>query len=91
MEPPFMPEVSYHIPKEEYGVHEVIEHSGTLEEEITSVLHDKNPNIRGLKQLASVRAVRGMAAMPATPVTSVMRTKTYICRDRERPCRDKPS
>ncbi len=61
MEPPFMPEVSYHIPKEEYGVHEVIEHSGTLEEEITSVLHDKNPDIRGLKQLAMYGG-RGMAA-----------------------------
>ena len=61
MEPPFMPEVSYHIPKEEYGVHEVIKHSGTLEEEITSVLYDKNPNTRGLKQLA-MYGCKGMAA-----------------------------
>ncbi len=61
MEPPFMPEVSYHISEEDYGRLEVVESGGELDEEIFSVLHDKNPDIRGLKQLA-MYGCKGMAA-----------------------------
>ena len=58
---PYMPEVSYHIAKENYGRLEVVEAGGSLGEEIFSVLHDKNEDIRGLKQLA-VYGCKGMAA-----------------------------
>ena len=61
MEPPYMPEVSYHISPENYGRLEVVEHGGTLDEEIFSVLNEKNEDIRGLKQLA-VYDCKGMAA-----------------------------
>lgn len=56
-----MPEVSYHISEEDYGRLEVVESGGELDEEIFSVLHDKNPDIRGLKQLA-MYGCKGMAA-----------------------------
>lgn len=58
---PYMPEVSYHIAKENYGRLKVVEAGGSLGEEIFSVLHDKNEDIRGLKQLA-VYGCKGMAA-----------------------------
>lgn len=58
---PYMPEVSYHITKENYGRLEVVEAGGALDEEIFSVLHDKNEDIRGLKQLA-IYGCKGMAA-----------------------------
>lgn len=61
MEPPFMPEVSYHIDKGDYGRLDVVEHGGDLSEEIFSVLHEKNEDIRGLKQLA-MYGCKGMAA-----------------------------
>lgn len=61
VELPFMPEVSFHLEKENYGRLEVVEHGGTLSEEIFSVLHEKNEDIRGLKQLA-VYGCKGMAA-----------------------------
>lgn len=61
IEPPHMPEVSYHIEKEDYGRLKVVEAGGTLEEEIFSVVHEKNPDIRGLKQLA-IFGCKGMAA-----------------------------
>ena len=57
---PYMPEVSYHITKENYGRLEVVE-AGRLDEEIFSVLNDKNEDIRGLKQLA-IYGCKGMAA-----------------------------
>ena len=58
---PYMPEVSYHITKENYGRLEVVEAGGALDEEIFSVLHDKKEDIRGLKQLA-IYGCKGMAA-----------------------------
>ena len=58
---PYMPEVSYHITKENYGRLEVVEAGGALDEEIFSVLNDKNEDIRGLKQLA-IYGCKGMAA-----------------------------
>lgn len=58
---PDMPEVYYHIPKDSYGKTEVMAAGGTLDEEIFSVLYDKDENIRGLKQLA-VYGCKGMAA-----------------------------
>lgn len=61
MEPPAMPEVSFHIDKSDYGRLDVVEHGGTLDEEIFSVLHEKDENIRGLKQLA-IYGCKGMAA-----------------------------
>lgn len=61
MEPPFMPEVSYHIDKGDYGRLDVVEHGGDLPEETFSVLHEKNEDIRGLKQLA-MYGCKGMAA-----------------------------
>lgn len=61
VEPPFMPEVSYHIAKENYGRLEVVEHGGTLNQEFFSVLYEKNEDIRGLKQLA-IYGCKGMAA-----------------------------
>lgn len=61
MEPPAMPEVSFHIDKADYGRLDVVEHGGTLDEEIFSVLHEKNEDIRGLKQLA-IYGCKGMAA-----------------------------
>lgn len=61
MEPPFMPEVSFHIDKADYGRLDVVEHGGNLSEEIFSVLNDKNDDIRGLKQLA-IYGCKGMAA-----------------------------
>lgn len=61
MEPPFMPEVSYHIDKGDYGRLDVVEHGGDLPEETFSVLHEKNEDIRGLKQLAMYGG-KGMAA-----------------------------
>ncbi|MDE6576943.1 MAG: hydroxylamine reductase [Muribaculaceae bacterium] len=61
LEPPFLPEVSFHLDKDQYGKLEVEEHGGTLSEEFYSVLNEKNPDIRGLKQLA-VYGCKGMAA-----------------------------
>lgn len=61
IELPFMPEVSFHLEKEYYGRLEVVEHGGSLDEEIFSVLYEKNPDIRGLKQLA-MYGCKGMAA-----------------------------
>lgn len=61
MEPPFMPEVSFHIDKADYGRLDVVEHGGNLSEEIFSVLNEKNDDIRGLKQLA-IYGCKGMAA-----------------------------
>lgn len=58
---PYQPEVSYHIPRDHYGKLEVVEHGGTLSEEIFSVLHEKDENVRGLKQLA-MYGCKGMAA-----------------------------
>ncbi len=58
---PYMSEVSYHITKENYGRLEVVEAGGALDEEIFSVLNDKNEDIRGLKQLA-IYGCKGMAA-----------------------------
>lgn len=58
---PYMPEVSYHISKDNYGKLEVVDAGGTLDQEIFSVLHDKDENIRGLKQLA-IYGCKGMAA-----------------------------
>lgn len=59
--PPYMPEVSYHITKENYGKLEVVDAGGSLDDEIFSVLHEKNEDIRGLKQLA-IYGCKGMAA-----------------------------
>lgn len=61
IELPTMPEVSFHISKENYGRLEVVEAGGSLDEEIFSVLHDGNEDIRGLKQLA-IYGCKGMAA-----------------------------
>lgn len=61
IELPAMPEVSFHLDKTNYGRLEVVEHGGTLDEEIFSVLHEKNPDLRGLKQLA-IYGCKGMAA-----------------------------
>lgn len=61
IEPPAMPEVSFHISKENYGRLEVVEAGGTLSEEIFSVLHEPDDTIRGLKQLA-IYGCKGMAA-----------------------------
>ncbi len=58
---PCMPEVSFHISKDNFGRLEVVEAGGTLDDEIFSVLHDKNEDIRGLKQLA-IYGCKGMAA-----------------------------
>lgn len=58
---PDMPEVWFHIGKEEYGQLNVEQHGGDLNEEFFSVLHEKNPDIRGLKQLA-MYGCKGMAA-----------------------------
>lgn len=61
MEPSFMPEVSFHIDKADYGRLDVVEHGGNLSEEIFSVLNEKNDDIRGLKQLA-IYGCKGIAA-----------------------------
>lgn len=61
IELPYMPEVSFHITKEQFGKPEVVEAGGTLSEEMFSVLHEKDENIRGLKQLA-MYGCKGMAA-----------------------------
>lgn len=61
IELPCMPEVSYHIAEESYGRLEVVEAGGSLDEEIFSVLHERNEDIRGLKQLA-IYGCKGMAA-----------------------------
>lgn len=61
IEIPYFPEVTYHIPKEDYGKTEVLEAGGELSDEIFSVLNEKNPDIRGLKQLA-MYGCKGMAA-----------------------------
>lgn len=61
IELPFTPEVSFHIPRSDYGRLDVVEHGGKLDEEIFSVLYDKNEDIRGLKQLA-MYGCKGMAA-----------------------------
>lgn len=58
---PYLPEVSYHIPKENYGKLRVVESGGSFDEEIFSVLHEKDEDIRGLKQLA-IYGCKGMAA-----------------------------
>ena len=47
--------------KKNYGRLEVVEAGGALDEEIFSVLNDKNEDIRGLKQLA-IYGCKGMAA-----------------------------
>lgn len=61
MEPAYMPEVSYHIDRKDYGRLNVVEAGGTLDWEFFSVLYEKNPDIRGLKQLA-IYGCKGMAA-----------------------------
>ena len=61
MEPAYMPEVSYHIDRKDYGRLNVVEAGGTLDGEFFSVLYEKNPDIRGLKQLA-IYGCKGMAA-----------------------------
>ncbi|MDE5651945.1 MAG: hydroxylamine reductase [Muribaculaceae bacterium] len=61
IEPPCMPEVTFHIAKEDYGKLEVVEAGGRLDEEFFSVLYEKNEDIRGLKQLA-IYGCKGMAA-----------------------------
>ena len=61
LEAPYMPEVSYHIPKEDYGKLKVVEAGSNLDEEIFSVLYDHNEDTRGLKQLA-IYGCKGMAA-----------------------------
>ena len=61
IEVPNFPEVYFHIPADEYGQLRVVEAGCTLDEEIFSVLHDKDENIRGLKQLA-IYGCKGMAA-----------------------------
>lgn len=61
VEVPNLPQVYFHLEKDKYGVLEVVEHGGTLEQEIFSVVHEPNPDIRGLKQLA-VYGCKGMAA-----------------------------
>ena len=58
IELPDLPEVSFYLKKEDYGK---LENSGNLDEEIYSVLYEKNPDIRGLKQLA-IYGCKGMAA-----------------------------
>lgn len=58
---PNMPEVWFHIKRGDYGRLDVVEHGGTLSEEPFSVLNEKNPDIRGLKQLA-MYGCKGMAA-----------------------------
>ncbi len=61
MEPAYMPEVSYHIDRKDYGRLNVVEAGGSLDGEFFSVLYEKNPDIRGLKQLA-IYGCKGMAA-----------------------------
>ena len=61
IEVPYMPEVSFHIPKEEYGKLGVVDAGGSLDGEFFSVLYEKNEDIRGLKQLA-IYGCKGMAA-----------------------------
>lgn len=61
MGPAYMPEVSYHIDRKDYGRLNVVEAGGTLDGEFFSVLYEKNPDIRGLKQLA-IYGCKGMAA-----------------------------
>ena len=61
IEVPYMPEVSFHIPKEEYGKLGVVDAGGSLDGEFFSVLYEKNEDIRGLKQLA-IYSCKGMAA-----------------------------
>lgn len=61
MEPAYMPEVSYHIDRKDYGRLNVVEAGGTLDGEFFSVLYEKNPDIRGLKQLV-IYGCKGMAA-----------------------------
>lgn len=61
MEPAYMPEVSYHIDRKDYGRLNVVEAGGTLDGDFFSVLYEKNPDIRGLKQLA-IYGCKGMAA-----------------------------
>lgn len=61
IEIPDMPEVSYQISKDKYGILKGLDGDGNLEDEIVSVLHEKNEDIRGLKQLA-IYGCKGMAA-----------------------------
>ena len=61
IELPPLPEVSYHPTKEEYGKLPIVEGGGNLSEEFFSVLYEKDPDIRGLKQLA-IFGCKGMAA-----------------------------
>lgn len=61
MEPAYMPEVSYHIDRKDYGRLNVVEAGGSLDGEFFSVMYEKNPDIRGLKQLA-IYGCKGMAA-----------------------------
>ena len=58
---PDLPQVWYHIGRNDYGRLEIVEHGGTFAEEIFTVLHEPDPNVRGLKQLA-VYGCKGMAA-----------------------------
>lgn len=61
IEVPFSPEVSFHLDREVYGHNPVVEEGGKLDGEMWSVLFEKDPNARGLKQLAMYGA-KGMAA-----------------------------
>lgn len=61
IEVPDLPEVSFHLPRELYGHNPVMEKGGKLDGEMWSVLFEKDPNVRGLKQLAMYGA-KGMAA-----------------------------
>ena len=58
---PDLPQVWYHIGRNDYGRLEIVEHGGTFAEEIFTVFHEPDPNVRGLKQLA-VYGCKGMAA-----------------------------
>lgn len=61
IELPNLPQVWFHIPKDEYGVLKEVEAGGTLSGELFSVLFEKDENIRGLKQLA-MYGCKGIAA-----------------------------
>lgn len=61
VELPDLPQTWFNIGRDEYGRLNVVEHGGTLEGEMFSVLHESDPDIRGLKQLA-IYGCKGMAA-----------------------------
>lgn len=56
-----LPEVSYQPTKDDYGKLPIVEGGGNLSEEFFSVLYEKDPDIRGLKQL-TIFGCKGMAA-----------------------------